>query len=68
MAALLVSGIIEGYVTRQEWPEVVRIGIGTVALAAFLAYQWMLGRRAFRDGETGDLDPLSRGARVVVAD
>jgi uncharacterized membrane protein SpoIIM required for sporulation len=68
VAALLVSGIIEGYVTRQEWPDVVRIGIGTVALAAFLAYQWMLGRRAFRDGETGDLDPLSRGARVVVAD
>jgi len=68
VAALLVSGIIEGYVTRQEWPDVVRIGIGTLALVAFLLYQWMLGRRAFRDGETGDLDPISRGARVVVGD
>jgi uncharacterized membrane protein SpoIIM required for sporulation len=68
VAALLVSGIIEGYVTRQDWPDVVRIGIGTIALVAFLLYQWMLGRRAYRDGETGDLDPISRGARVVVAD
>ena len=68
VAALLVSGIIEGYVTRQEWPDVIRIGIGTVALVAFLLYQWMLGGRAFRDGETGDLDPISRGARVVVGD
>ncbi len=68
VAALLVSGIIEGYVTRQEWPDVIRIGIGTIALAAFLLYQWMFGGRAFRDGETGDLDPISRGARVVVGD
>ena len=68
VAALLVSGIIEGYVTRQEWPDAVRIGIGTVALVAFLLYQWMLGGRAHRDGETGDLDPISRGARVVVGD
>ena len=68
IAALLVSGIIEGYITRQEWPDVIRIGIGTVALVAFLLYQWMLGGRAYRDGETGDLDPISRGARVVVGD
>ena len=68
VAALLVSGIIEGYVTRQDWPDVIRIGIGTVALVAFLLYQWMLGGRAYRDGETGDLDPISRGARVVVGD
>jgi len=28
----------------------------------------VVGRAATRDGETGDLDPISRGARVVVAD
>ena len=26
---LLISGIIEGYVTRQDWPWVIKIGIGT---------------------------------------
>ncbi|RZT58076.1 putative membrane protein SpoIIM required for sporulation [Microcella alkaliphila] len=68
VVALLVSGVIEGVVTRQEWPDVIRIGIGTVALAWFLWVQWGLGRRAALAGETGDLDPISRGARVVVAD
>ena len=61
--ALLVSGLIEGYVTRLDWPWPVKIGIGTVALASFLAYQWMLGRRAFRAGETGDLAEFEAGAR-----
>ena len=32
--ALLVSGIIEGYVTRQDWPWPIKIGIGTIALTA----------------------------------
>jgi uncharacterized membrane protein SpoIIM required for sporulation len=65
--ALLVSGVIEGNVTRQEWPWAVKIGIGTVALAAFLLYQWVQGRRAFRSGETGDLDEFEAGARRLIA-
>jgi uncharacterized membrane protein SpoIIM required for sporulation len=65
--ALFVSGVIEGFVTRQDWPWVIKIGIGTLALAAFLAYQWILGRRAFRAGETGDLDEFEAGARRIVA-
>ncbi|MGX5680751.1 stage II sporulation protein M [Schumannella luteola] len=65
--ALFVSGVIEGFVTRQDWPWVVKIGIGTVALAAFLVYQWVVGRRAFRAGETGDLDEFEAGARQLVA-
>jgi len=64
--ALLVSGIIEGYVTRQDWPWPVKIGIGTVALAAFLVYQWVLGRRAWLAGERGDLAEQDRGAREIV--
>jgi uncharacterized membrane protein SpoIIM required for sporulation len=68
VVALLMSGVIEGVVTRQEWPDVIRIGIGTVALVWFLWVQWGLGHRAALAGETGDLDPISRGARVVVAD
>ena len=66
--ALLLSGVIEGYVTRQEsWPWVVKIGIGTVALGLFLYYQWGVGRRAHRDGETGDLDEFEAGAKQLVA-
>ena len=64
---LLVSGIIEGFVTRQDWPWVIKIGIGTVALGAFVIYQWMLGGRAFRAGETGDLGEFEAGARRIVA-
>lgn len=65
--SLLVSGLIEGFVTRQEWPWVIKIGIGTVALAGFLTYQWVVGGRAARAGETGDLDEFEAGAKQLVA-
>ena len=65
--ALLVSGIIEGFVTRQDWPWPIKIGIGTVALAAFLVYQWIIGGRAHRAGQTGDLEEFEAGARQLVA-
>ncbi|WIE63788.1 stage II sporulation protein M [Curtobacterium sp. MCLR17_036] len=64
---LLLSGIVEGVVTRQDWPWPVKIGIGTIALAAVLAYQWVLGGRAFRAGERGDLEEFERGASALVA-
>jgi uncharacterized membrane protein SpoIIM required for sporulation len=67
MLALLVSGVIEGFVTRQPWPWAIKIGIGTVALVGFLLYQWVLGGRAHRAGETGDLDEFEAGARELVA-
>lgn len=65
--SLLVTGIIEGFVTRQEWPWPIKIGIGTVALLSFLAYQWILGGRAYRAGQTGDLDEFEAGATKIVA-
>jgi uncharacterized membrane protein SpoIIM required for sporulation len=65
--ALLVSGVIEGFVTRQPWPWPIKIGIGTVALAGFLYVQWVMGRKAFRAGQTGDLDEFEAGARQLVA-
>jgi len=67
VVALMVSGIIEGFVTRQEWPWPIKIGIGTVALAAFLVYQWVVGRRAARAGQTGDADEFETGARRIVS-
>jgi uncharacterized membrane protein SpoIIM required for sporulation len=67
MLALLLSGIIEGFVTRQEWiPWPVRIGIGTAALVGFLVYQWVVGRRAKKAGETGDVGDFEAGAKAIV--
>ena len=65
--ALLVSGVIEGFVTRQDWPWVIKIGIGTLALGTFLAYQWWVGRRAVLAGATGDLGEFDSGARRIIA-
>ncbi|RKR73267.1 stage II sporulation protein M [Frondihabitans australicus] len=64
---LLMSGLIEGFVTRQPWPWAIKIGIGTVALAAVVVYQWVLGGRAWRAGQTGDLDEFEAGARQLVS-
>lgn len=64
---LLISGLIEGIVTRQDWPWPIKIGIGTVALAAVLVYQWVLGRRVVRAGATGDLSEFDAGARRIVS-
>ncbi len=52
---LLVSGVIEGFVTPSSLPWGVKIAIGTLALAAFWAYTIVLGRRAAREGEFGGL-------------
>ncbi|MCT9621608.1 stage II sporulation protein M [Curtobacterium sp. C2H10] len=65
---LLLSGLVEGTVTRQDWPWPVKIGIGTVALAAVLWYQWVLGGRAYRAGQRGDLEEFERGTSALVAD
>lgn len=64
---LLISGLIEGFVTRQDWPWVIKIGIGTVALVVVLVYQWVIGGRAFRAGQTGDLGEFDAGARQIVS-
>jgi uncharacterized membrane protein SpoIIM required for sporulation len=60
--ALLVSGLIEGFVTGSGLPWWLKIVIGAIALAAFWAYTLVLGGRAARAGETGDLDVERAGA------
>jgi uncharacterized membrane protein SpoIIM required for sporulation len=61
VVVLLVSGVIEAFVTPSGLPTWARIGIGTAAWAGFLAYVWVLGGRAARAGETGDLDRSAAG-------
>jgi uncharacterized membrane protein SpoIIM required for sporulation len=64
---LLVSGVIEAFVTPSGLPTAVRIGIGALAEIGFLAYVVVLGRRGVRAGATGDLLDDEREAVAPVA-
>lgn len=64
---LLVSGVIEAFVTPSSLPTWARITIGTTAEAAFLVYVYAVGGRAARAGRTGDLTADETGSGVPVA-
>jgi len=66
VGVLFVSGLIEAFVTPSPLPTWARISIGAIVEIAFLAYVFLLGRRAAVVGETGDVDEWSR-ADVVDA-
>jgi uncharacterized membrane protein SpoIIM required for sporulation len=53
---LLVSGLVEGFVTPSTLPAWARLAIGGVLWVAFLTYVFTLGRRAAQAGETGDVE------------
>lgn len=61
---LLVSGVIEAFVTPSDLPTWARVGIGVLAEAAFLTYVVLLGRRAAAAGETGDVTAAEAGDRA----
>jgi uncharacterized membrane protein SpoIIM required for sporulation len=54
-ATLMVSGVVEAFVTPSGLPTWARVGIGASLWLAFLAYAVVLGGRAVRAGELGDL-------------
>ena len=62
---LLVSGLIEAFVTPSPLPAWARIGIGGIAEAAFLGYVIWFGRRAVAAGETGDIAEVPDAAPVT---
>ncbi|BAU83660.1 integral membrane protein [Streptomyces laurentii] len=64
---LFLSGLIEGFVTPSGLPTWARIGIGVVAELAFLAYVYVLGGRAARAGDTGDVEEADRPAELPTA-
>lgn len=64
---LLVSGVIEAFVTPSGLPTAARIAVGAVAEVAFLTYVIVLGRRGVRVGATGDLDAGEREDVLPVA-
>jgi uncharacterized membrane protein SpoIIM required for sporulation len=57
VAVLLVSGLIEAFVTPSPLPTWARIGIGITAELVFFAYVFVLGRNAVARGHTGDIAP-----------
>ncbi|MDC5698055.1 stage II sporulation protein M [Intrasporangium calvum] len=67
VAVLLVSGLIEGFVTPSGLPTAARILIGVLAEAAFFAYVFVVGRRAFRAGATGDVSRTAVGDAAPMA-
>jgi uncharacterized membrane protein SpoIIM required for sporulation len=56
VGVLAVSGVIEAFVTPSPLPTWARIGIGAIAVTAFLGYTLGLGRRAVAAGRTGDIE------------
>ncbi|MDX3314897.1 stage II sporulation protein M [Streptomyces sp. ME08-AFT2] len=64
---LFVSGAIEGFVTPSGLPTWARIAIGIAAELAFLAYVYVLGGRAARAGDVGDVEAAERSATVPTA-
>ncbi len=64
---LLVSGVIEAFVTPSGLPTWGRIAIGVAAEVAFLAYVYGPGRRAVRTGWTGDIDESLLESRVATS-
>ncbi|WNO65205.1 stage II sporulation protein M [Streptomyces sp. AM2-3-1] len=64
---LFVSGVIEGFVTPSGLPTWGRIAIGIAAELAFLTYVYVLGGRAARGGEAGDVDATERSAELPAA-
>jgi uncharacterized membrane protein SpoIIM required for sporulation len=65
IVVLLVSGVIEAFVTPSPLPAWARIGIGAVAEAAFLSYVFLLGRRAVAAGRTPDMEYAPDAAPVA---
>jgi uncharacterized membrane protein SpoIIM required for sporulation len=64
---LFVSGVIEAFVTPSGLPTWGRIGIGVAAETAFLLYVFVVGRRAFLNGHTGDSAADALAAGVATA-
>lgn len=65
VVVLLVSGILEAFVTPSGLPTWARIAIGVLAEVAFFVYVFVVGRRAALRGVTGDVDAADREDEAV---
>lgn len=60
---LLVSGLVEAFVTPSTLPAWARLAIGAFVWVAFLTYVFTLGRAAARAGLIGDVDATGQSAQ-----
>ncbi|ASR55022.1 stage II sporulation protein M [Cellulomonas sp. PSBB021] len=67
VGVLGLSGLVEGFVTGSGLWWWLKIVIGALALAAFWTYTIVLGGRAVRAGETGDLTDDRAGYALATA-
>jgi uncharacterized membrane protein SpoIIM required for sporulation len=67
VVVLLISGVIEAFVTPSGLPTAARIAVGVIALAVFAGYVVVLGGRAVRAGEIGDLGSDELADRLPTA-
>lgn len=61
VCALLLSGVVEGFVTGSSMVWWLKLVIGALVLALFWFYVYFVGGRAVRDGYTGDSEEPARG-------
>lgn len=64
---LLVSGVVEGFVTPSDLPVWAKIAIGATVLAAYWGYVLRYGGRAHRAGAGGDLGSADAGYTEIAA-
>ncbi|GAA1629628.1 stage II sporulation protein M [Georgenia ruanii] len=64
---LALSGLVEGFVTPSSLPTWAKIAVGALVLAGYWTYTLVLGRRAVRAGETGDLEQDLAGHTLAQA-
>jgi uncharacterized membrane protein SpoIIM required for sporulation len=65
VAVFAVAGFTEAFVTPSGLPTWARVAWGVAIETAFLGYVFYFGRRAARNGETGDLLADLRGDREI---
>jgi uncharacterized membrane protein SpoIIM required for sporulation len=65
IVVLLISGLIEAFVTPSPLPSWARIGLGAVVTASFLGYVLVLGRRAAAAGHSPDMGHAADAAPVA---
>jgi uncharacterized membrane protein SpoIIM required for sporulation len=59
-----ISGLVEAFVTPAPLPTIFKLAIGAFVWAAFLTYVVLLGFRAVRVGESGDVAAFEREAEA----
>ncbi|MGB3185969.1 MAG: stage II sporulation protein M [Ornithinimicrobium sp.] len=67
VVVLLISGLIEAFLTPSPLPTWARVSIGVLSLVLFFGYVFTLGRWAVARGKTGDVDDAMLSAQAPTA-